>query len=760
MKSESSPTGPGPAARPPVLERLSSRRDILALVSLFVVSMAAHLPALARTVTFSDAGDFLMGIQAVGNVHGPGYPLYLITCKLFSLLVPIGTLAFRASLYSALFASLTVCVVYLVVRRMTRVRSAAVLAGLAYAFSYTFWYQSVIPETYSLNAFLIALLLWLALRWEEMLRRGRVNSADNTLCLFALVLGLGLANHFSIIFLLPAFVFFALDTDWRHALAPRNLARMTGFLLLGLLPYLYEPAAAFRGPAYNYGDPSTPLGWFRHMTVYYQRSGLLGYPYRALPSRFFRYFGGLTTEFPYFWWVGAVGVAATFRGRRKKYGLFLALLFLLSLLPVMTYKQMESVLRAHFYYESYLVFSIWIGFGAALFAGAARRLSGKADRIVRKATAGAVALLVALCALAGFLSHYDRVDKSDYRYARDMAEMMLDSVERDAVLVVSDDNVIFPTMYLQMAGGLRTDVRIISRTSAGLPGFRGRTLLAYSPAGYEHADREKYEQLIRRNYERLPVYSTVVNRIVYDWGVNWLGMVARVYPPGGSPPPEKETSRRLPGTGEPGFKDCDARWAVLFPDLLRAGAMFAARDYEEAAASYRRAIRRFESGMYVPTLYGCASFSEVYYLLGDIYQYLEDYDAIVETLPKARRINPDFVSPALARAYAMLGRPGDAIAEYDRILYYRPDDTGSWTDLGEVYLGIEEYASALRALEKAVATGPEDARARLVYGRALFLLGEIERSRVEFSRALELDPYGELGVAADRYLEAIREKSN
>lgn len=756
MESEISRVGPGPAARETRLEKLERRKDPLALALLFLVTMAVYVPALARTVTFSDAGDFLMGLESVGNVHGPGYPLYLMTCKLFSWLIPFGSLAFRASLYSALFASLTVCLIYLVVHRMAGVRSAAVLAGLAYAFSYTFWYQSVIPETYSLNAFFIALLILLALRWEKSLRGGDVDRADNTLCLFALALGLAMTNHFSIIFLLPAFMFFAIDTDWRNALAPRNLARMAGFFALGLLPYLYQPVAAFRGPAYNYGDPSTPLGWYRHMTVHYQRSGLLGYPYRLLPSRFFRYLGTVSTEFPYFWWVGAVGLYATFRKREKKYALFLALLFLLALVPVMTYRQLESVLRAHFYYESYLVFSIWIGFGAAWFARAARRWSENSDAVVRKAATSFVALLMALCVLAGFIPHRGKVDKSGYRYARDMARIMLESVQPDAVLLVADDNVIFPVMCLQVTERLRTDVRVVSVTSAGAPGFQGRNLLDHTPAGYAAGDRDRYEQLVERNYDRLPVYTTLTNRAGYSWGVNWLGHVSRLYPPGRPAPPDVDnTARRTPGAGDPGFKDSDARWAVLFPRALQASSLFAAKRFSEAAAIYRRSIRLFEKDMYVPTLYGCATCSEMYYLLGEIQQYREEYEAIVRTLPGARRLNPDFVSPALARAYAKLDRPADAIAEFGRILTRRTDDAESWTDLGEVYLGLGDYRSAADSLEKAVASGPDNARAHLAYGQALYLLGNIEGARKEFVRAVRLDPRGCPGATAGQYLERM-----
>lgn len=687
-----------------------------------------------------------MGITAVGNVHGPGYPLYLMTAKLFSWLVPFGSLAFRVSLYSALFASLTVCLVYWVVFRMTGGRLAGALAALAYGFSYTFWYQTVIPETYSLNAFFIALLLVLALRWERMLARGRTGSADNALSLFALVLGLALTNHFSVIFLLPAFIFFALDTDWRNALAPRNLARMAGFLALGLLPYLYEPAAAFRGPVYNYGDPSTPARWYRHMTVYYQRGGLFGYPYSLLPGRFFRYFGSLETEFPYFWWLGAVGFLATFRRKEKKYSLFLALLFLLALVPVMTYKQIESVLRAHFYYESYLIFSIWIGFAADLVIRYALKWAKAKGALAERAAFAAVALLVLLCVLAGFLPHYGRVDKSGYGYARDMAARILESTERDSVLIVDHDNVIFPCMYLQVSEKLRTDVRVVSAVSASVPGFQGASLLEYSPPGYSES-KDKYEQLVERNYSRLPIYTTVLNRVVPSWGIDWMGFVARVYPAGTARPPEKAAPGTLPGAFD-ADTDSDARWAKLFPLNLEAAALLARGRFPDAASIYRDSIAKFERGLYVPTLYSCASYSDIYQLLGYALNYEGAYGQTAVILPQATLVNPDFASNQLARAYTILGRQDEAIDEYHKALLVSPNDTVALNGLAELYIAAGDYDEAIEAAARSVRSDPNDAEGHLLYGKSLMRAGRDEQARGQLQEALKLDPNGRYGSDA------------
>ena len=742
---------------PGFLVRLKDNTDVLALAFLFILTFALYVSAAARTVTFSDSGDFLMGISTVGNIHGPGYPLYLMSAKLFSWMVPFGSLAFRASLYSAIFASLTTCLIYWIVFRMTHSRVSGVVAGFAYAFSYTFWYESVIPETYAINTFFIALLIVLIMRWERLLKEGRRQSADNALCIFAFVFGLALANHFSIIFVLPAFLFFALDTSWRDAFAPRNLLRMAAFLAIGLLPYIYEPAAAFRGPAYNYGDPSTLIRWYHHITVYYQRAGLFEYPYRLFPGRFWRYFGTLATEFPYYWWLGGIGFLAAFRKRSKKYPLFLLFLFLLVLIPVMTYNQLEAVLRAHFYYESYLLVSLWIGFGVAYLVRAFKLLGGHLDRLVECAALALVVVLALLCPLGSLVVHYDKVDKSNYYYARDMAKDMLESTEPGSVLLVSLDNVIFPCLYMQIVEGLRADVRVIGTRSLGVPGFPGMNLLEYAPPGYTAQNGDQYTQIVERNSHRLPVYTTISEVVAFEWTQEWLGYVIKVRSGDSGPLAAEERGPvLLPGSLSKSFKDSDARWAILFPEALKALVLYSRKDYRGAANTYGEIIPKFQESVYVPTLYGCASFSQYNELWGQVLNYQKQYQETADNLPKARVIDPDFSSISLSRAYATLGDFSSAINEYDRYSTLFPDDTSALLDLGELYIRLEEYQQADQLFKKVLAMAPNDSRGHFLYGRTLLLEGRESDARRELAKAAKLDPNGQFGQFARDILNKLR----
>ncbi|MBI2856242.1 MAG: DUF2723 domain-containing protein, partial [Chloroflexi bacterium] len=54
-----------------------------------------------------DMGEFALSSHALGIGHNTGYPLYMMLGKLFTFL-PLGDIAFRVNLMSAVFAALAV----------------------------------------------------------------------------------------------------------------------------------------------------------------------------------------------------------------------------------------------------------------------------------------------------------------------------------------------------------------------------------------------------------------------------------------------------------------------------------------------------------------------------------------------------------------------------------------------------------------------------------------------------------------------------
>jgi hypothetical protein len=271
--------------------------DVLLALTVGLGAFVLYVATLAPTVLFADGGEFQFVPYVLGIAHPTGYPLYLLLGWVWSHVLPIGDVAYRMNLFSALWAALTVGLVYLVALCFIRlaapridpltVRFSAVASALTFAVGETFWSQAVIAEVYSFNAFFVALILLLTFWLAECLMDGTAQGhtplaprgvsplAIRSLVL-ATVFGLSLTHHVTMLLLLPAILVFlwliqrslrprqrsardfltrtrvaAPETRPLGLFAPRSLLRRMGFalalivaLVLPLLLYLYLPLRA------------------------------------------------------------------------------------------------------------------------------------------------------------------------------------------------------------------------------------------------------------------------------------------------------------------------------------------------------------------------------------------------------------------------------------------------------------------------------------------------------------------------------------
>ena len=233
-------------------------------VILGLASFAVYWRTCAPDITWAhhgaDGGDLLAAVRVLGIPHPPGYPLYVLAARLFALL-PVGNFAFRLNLFSACCAALAVVCLYLWLRATLGALAvhdshlaawASAAASLLLAFSPLFWSQALITEVYALNALCVALCLLLLSRWQTAQRRG--GSGYGALALLALLFGLGLGNHPTLLLLLPVLLWSTSPSPLRGR---ANLMAAVPAFLIGLSIYLYLPLRASAGPLINWGDPRT-----------------------------------------------------------------------------------------------------------------------------------------------------------------------------------------------------------------------------------------------------------------------------------------------------------------------------------------------------------------------------------------------------------------------------------------------------------------------------------------------------------------------
>ena len=232
--------------------------------SLFVLYLQTMAPGLTWTNLGSDGGDLITAAAVGGVAHPTGYPVYLLLARLFQVL-PIGSLAYRTNIMSAVFAVCAAVLVYGVVAKVLLDKGvkqywlASVITGYSFGLTPLVWSQAVITEVYTLHAFFIALILFLATFSN--------NSGIDRLR--GVALGLAIGNHITSILLLPLALWVEsleknspkLTSDmpqvWIKSVRWTALWRQTVWMLAGISVYIILPMRARLHPAINWENPVT-----------------------------------------------------------------------------------------------------------------------------------------------------------------------------------------------------------------------------------------------------------------------------------------------------------------------------------------------------------------------------------------------------------------------------------------------------------------------------------------------------------------------
>ncbi|HEM62176.1 MAG TPA: DUF2723 domain-containing protein, partial [Chloroflexi bacterium] len=343
--------------------------DWLIGAGLFLASLLLYLRTLAPSVAtiFDDSLEFQLVCFQPGIAHPPGYPLYTLLGKLFTFL-PVGDVAYRVNLMSAVFGALTVALVYATLRQLTDHRLPAILGASVLAVSPVFWSQSVIAEVYTLNAAFVAGVLCLLLAWAN--RRTAPSSPsedeqrtdDQWLYAAALLYGLSLTHHRTMVLLAPVIFVFLLIVDRRIFTRGRFLAKL---ILLALLPcslYLYIPLRASVMSSQDQSYQSTLHGFLNYVTASaYVKMFVTENPVQEARTVAF-YFNLLRAQIT---WAGialaTLGLAGSFR--RSKIASLLVLSFAIMAVFVAGYNVPDIEV---FMIPLFLISAAWIGNGLAV----------------------------------------------------------------------------------------------------------------------------------------------------------------------------------------------------------------------------------------------------------------------------------------------------------------------------------------------------------------------------------------------------------
>lgn len=464
------------ASRPRLLQRLRIallNAHALGALAAFFGALAIYLPTLSPSVVPGDGGELQALTGVLGISHPTGYPLLLLLGRAFSSLPLGGDLAYRVTLLCALLTAGAVLVMYFMLRE-AEARPAAALAGAwLMAAAPRLWMHAAAAEVYPLSELLMALSLWLLLRWAN----GRA-----PLWVPVLALGVALSHHVSIRLFGPAVLVFLLTVNPRLPVQPRKWLPALVALVLPLAVYVYLPLrfAYFSSlPQYAgevLGFPKLIAGGL--VNPHYYANGPVGMFLASSYSGFFE--GGLSIGMPatrgflemlrlQFPLLAApvmlAGLVALFR-KQWRVGLLVVLGAAVTLLVALRWLTIIGEDGDHFI-PVYMLLAFCFGAGVeAILGWIERRLPGRKWVLV--------AVAVAMLAVPV------------YGAARTFPAMLADRKQRGpnlltadlpgGAVIAGDWPAVTPLRYQQLVEGIRPDLWVFHADPAGVRLLANRAL--------------------------------------------------------------------------------------------------------------------------------------------------------------------------------------------------------------------------------------------------------------------------------------------
>jgi hypothetical protein len=186
----------------------------------FAIAAFTYILTLEPSVSFWDCGEFIACAFRLQVSHQPGYPLFAMLGKAFSLLsmgdntkVPYFT-----NMGSALASGATVMFLFWTITALTKkvliktgeeidgqkkwlIMAAGLVGSLAFAWTDTFWFSAVETIVFAWSSLCTAIVFWAILKWDA---HADEPGADKWLVFIAYMIGLSIGIHLLNLLTIPA----------------------------------------------------------------------------------------------------------------------------------------------------------------------------------------------------------------------------------------------------------------------------------------------------------------------------------------------------------------------------------------------------------------------------------------------------------------------------------------------------------------------------------------------------------------------------
>jgi hypothetical protein len=218
----------------------------------FMVALITYSLTVEPTLSFWDCGEYIATSANLEVGHPPGAPLFQMLGAFFAMFavsadkiaLMVNYLSVFSSAFTVLFMfwSLTLLLKKLVgsskeisTNQNLLILGSSLIASLSFTFSDSFWYNAVEAEVYAMASFLIALLFWLGLRWEQELETPRGNK---WLLIISLVIGLSFGVHFMALLTFPAIGFLYFFKKYKNVTVKSFL--LANVVIVAILLFIFK----------------------------------------------------------------------------------------------------------------------------------------------------------------------------------------------------------------------------------------------------------------------------------------------------------------------------------------------------------------------------------------------------------------------------------------------------------------------------------------------------------------------------------------
>ena len=184
----------------------------------FLIAFITYSLTVEPTVSFWDAGEYILTSSKLQVGHPPGAPFFQMMGAFFSVFASDPTqIGLMINMMSATASAFTILFMFwsivLLIKQVVKndnesskgqnaaILGAAFVGSLSFAFTDSFWFNAVETEVYAMATLIMAVLFYLGLRWGNDMFTPRGNK---WLILISFVVGLSFGFHFMGLLTIPA----------------------------------------------------------------------------------------------------------------------------------------------------------------------------------------------------------------------------------------------------------------------------------------------------------------------------------------------------------------------------------------------------------------------------------------------------------------------------------------------------------------------------------------------------------------------------